>query len=327
MEIWEQHDRIYHYTNHAGLQGILETQTLHATHYQYLNDTSEMLHIAPKLKEVVRPVVRSFFAELAKNPKVAEEIAKDGGLDAAATRDAETIVDKLFQVTFSTSQKAAFFDPFIASFCGHTEDYERENGLLSQWRSYGGDSGYAIVFDTKKLSTLLEEETLKHAYDSGNLGDVVYEGDSEGFKREFQRLVDAITAAVPILMKRGTQSLGELYSAFLTCVPRYKHRGFREEQEIRVVLSPMSASALKRLKEKDPVQFAKVRGKGQKIVKFKDRLVPHIVLFEGLGKALPITKIIVGPHRDKELRLQRLQRYLELRNIDAVAVASRTPLV
>lgn len=198
---------------------------------------------------------------------------------------------------------------------------------MSQWRAYGHDSGYAIVFDTKKLSTLLEEETSKHAYDSGNLGDVIYEGDNEGFTREFQKLIHAIGAAIPIFFARGTQSLGDLYSSFLSSVPRYKYQGFREEQEVGVVLSPMSSNAIKRLGEQDPAQSAKIRGKKQKAVRFKDRLVPYIALFEGLGRSLPITKIIVGPHRDKELRLQRLKRYLELRNIDAEAVASRTPLV
>lgn len=118
MEIWEQHERIYHYTNHGGLQGILETQALHATHYQYLNDASEMFHMAPKLKEVIQPIVRSFFVELARKPKVAEQIAKDGGLDFVATRDADTIVDKLFKVTFATHEKAAFFDPLSRHFAG-----------------------------------------------------------------------------------------------------------------------------------------------------------------------------------------------------------------
>ena len=42
MEIWEKHPEVYHYTSAQGLQGILSSQTLFATHYDYLNDGSEL---------------------------------------------------------------------------------------------------------------------------------------------------------------------------------------------------------------------------------------------------------------------------------------------
>ena len=35
-------DELYHYTGIHGLKGIIESQTLWATHYKYLNDAEEV---------------------------------------------------------------------------------------------------------------------------------------------------------------------------------------------------------------------------------------------------------------------------------------------
>ncbi len=51
-------------------------------------------------------------------------------------------------------------EPYICSFCNHAGDneYERNNGLLSQWRGYGGEGRFALVFDTSGLDRLLSCE-------------------------------------------------------------------------------------------------------------------------------------------------------------------------
>lgn len=41
-EIAKKHPYLYHYTTLEGLKGILETQTLWATHFEFLNDSSEL---------------------------------------------------------------------------------------------------------------------------------------------------------------------------------------------------------------------------------------------------------------------------------------------
>ena len=43
-----------------------------------------------------------------------------------------------------------------------------------------------------------------------------------------------------------------LYLPFITGVSRYKHQGFREEQEVRILMSPLSQLDLDEVKEKDP---------------------------------------------------------------------------
>jgi hypothetical protein len=58
-----------------------------------------------------------------------------------AEHDAVKIIDAMYRVTGDNF--------FVTSFCGrHADDYVNTNGLLSQWRGYGGDQGVMIEFET-----------------------------------------------------------------------------------------------------------------------------------------------------------------------------------
>jgi len=66
----------------------------------------------------------------------------------------------------------------------------------------------------------------------------------------------------------------------------------------------------------------------EKECKFRNKngtQVPYIELFHSLDKRLPIEKIIVGPHQDKELRAAALQ--LMLRNTDIKVTVSDIPYI
>jgi len=106
---------LYHYTTQQGLLGILEKGCIWATHYRYLNDTSEG-HIVSKL----------LFEELAKRSD-----------DEGVISQGETILSEV------TSQ-----DVYVTSFSAH-------GNLLSQWRAYSGESGgYSIGFSPNYLEAI-----------------------------------------------------------------------------------------------------------------------------------------------------------------------------
>jgi hypothetical protein len=52
VDIWEEHDVVYHYTTQSGLKGMLESQTFHATYFAFLNDSQEIYQIRPRLVEI-----------------------------------------------------------------------------------------------------------------------------------------------------------------------------------------------------------------------------------------------------------------------------------
>lgn len=158
-QIWEEHEVLYHYTSENALRSILKSQTLWATHYKFLNDPTEIAQMKNILVKTVTPEIKEIIKALQKTSLAAKrKTRKLGGLNAAAASQSEQIIDLLYQVTFEGGTRGVpFAEPYIVSFCSHDDDrtYTQENGLLSQWRAYGRNSGCAIVFDCKRLTKLL----------------------------------------------------------------------------------------------------------------------------------------------------------------------------
>ena len=67
--------------------------------------------------------------------------------------------------------------------------------------------------------------------------------------------------------------------------------------------------------------------KTEKRVYFRSGFTPYIAAFETVDDPLPITKIIVGPHLDKTIRQEKLERYLEISRLEIEVVCSETPLI
>ncbi len=93
-EVYEAHPEIYHYTTRQGLRGILDTQTLWATHYSTLNDTTEVTHMRGTLVKNLLPHMRDLLEKYRENSfKVKREITKLGGLHKVAKREASGLVE------------------------------------------------------------------------------------------------------------------------------------------------------------------------------------------------------------------------------------------
>jgi hypothetical protein len=318
MEIWEQHDILFHYTTSNGLMGILESNKLHATHYRYLNDLSEILHLAPKLKSIATPSVIGLLKDMAgQNPRLARFAEKHGGVSALAQSEVSKMVDGLYRVSFGIERKDKFLQPYFVCFCHHTKgSYERDHGLLSQWRAYGQDAGFAIVFDVKRLVERLQSEARRYYYSYGGFGDVVYDGDEEAFATEFDEFIHLVSEQFPKLVVAGKPALDKIFGPFASCAARYKHRAFKEEREVRLTLSPLS----KTLAEPNT-------NKVEKTIKFRRDMTPYIAIFEGEQEKLPITKIIVGPHLEKEVRRDKLARFVDIKGLEIEIACSATPLI
>jgi hypothetical protein len=167
--VLSEHAELHHYTTYAAVKGIYETNTLWATHFSDLNDATEVTHLqAPLLEAVVARFVQILDERKAHlsgsqsdfESQLAASLAKPGGAEMVARAAATDIVQALYKFTFENKAAFPFAEPFIASFCSHSSDqaYERENGLLSQWRGYGRDGGFCIVLDTAALAGMLGRE-------------------------------------------------------------------------------------------------------------------------------------------------------------------------
>lgn len=313
----EVYKNLYHYTTWEGLQNILHTQSLWATNYKFLNDYSEVILFSDKLISFILPVAQEGYEKLiAHKPFVEGEIQKEGGLKRNVQRDTAALIDAQYRAIGS--------EIYILSFCGEPEKRSiADNGLLSQWRGYGTGGGAALVFDTEQLEEMLAKEATNYQYNAVMLADLIYSDNEQKFKEELSDEIKALAEIAKRYFDHENYQKGKEidssdgYFPFLRCISRYKHFGFSEEDEVRVV-------ALPALVNEEYIKMAKETGtilKPEKVRKFRfknGQRVPYIELFEMDELKLPIKKIIIGPHKDKEIRKIELRDILSETNIEII---------
>lgn len=310
MKTSEVYNTLFHYTNSKGLLGILRSQSLWATHYKFLNDYSELSLFRTILHHALRLPVKTQFDEIInRNPNVKKLIESDGGINAVIDHDISVTIDTLYNFTAQ--------EIYISSFCGeHPDDqYINDHGLLSQWRGYGDDGGFALVFRTKSIEDMLEIEADCYDYNFGYVTDLIYSDDESRFVSEMvdeiSKLCDYIRKLFEAMKLNDDEApdAGEAALAFLKCIGRYKHRGFKEENEVRILAGPnLHDDEFLTLAENEQVTL-----KPEKVRRMRDGenfQVPYIELFGLWGRDLPIERIIVGPHRDKKRRAASLRTML-----------------
>jgi len=311
-KVSEEYKKLYHYTTWEGLQGILQTQTLWATNYRFLNDYSEIFLIRDKLIDFFVPIEREKWRLLEQHKDAQRFINQNGGLDQVARHDAAIFVDGAYKATGE--------EIYIVSFCGEDKNsYVNSNGLLSQWRGYGTGGGIALLFDTKKLEEIIQKEAERYSY-TVYIADVIYSDDEEKFNMELSSNLTDLAAFHKechhnmILNKQEAPDDTNSYYAFIGCIGRYKHRGFKEENEVRIVCFPV-------IKNEENLRQAKKEGSSLKLKERKYRkkngeLIPYIELFDSTDIVFPIEKIIVGPHKEKDSRASALSVMLKNTNIE-----------
>jgi len=314
-EVSEEYRKLYHYTTWEGLLGILETQTLWATHARFLNDYSEIILFRDKLTDFVIPIVKEEYGKLISQGKVDQrKIDQAGGLDQVVRQDAAVLVDGAYKATGE--------EIYIVSFCGEDKNsYVNNNGLLSQWRGYGVGGGFALLFDTKKLEEIMRKERERYSYIFAYVADVVYSDDEEKFKTELYSDLDNIVIFFQqcihnmVLKKQEAPDGTKACPSFMQCIGQYKHHSFKEENEVRIVCLPMVQNE-KNLRLAKKEGFPLEPEKERKFRTKNGKLIPYIELFNSTDIILPIEKIIVGPHKEKNERASALRAMLRNTNIE-----------
>lgn len=171
---------IYHYTTNLGLIGIVAHRELWASDCQYLNDGAELSYARDL-----------YFAEIEKQGLPPPE---DGEGRPVAGPSLEN------------------FRIFIACFC-------EDGDLLSQWRGYGADQGYALGFGIEPLRALSIGEITPVQYGIANPTDY--------FREELAKSG----------YRSGHPGISEWYASehLLPRLARVKHPGFAEEREWRIL--------------------------------------------------------------------------------------------
>jgi hypothetical protein len=201
-------ERVFHYTDIAGLLGILQSGRLWATNYQYLNDASEVRYAYLLAREVS--------ADVAKNR-------------AALSGRAELFYSQAAAIAPGLYKETYWLCCFSAA----------ENSL-SQWRAYGGKQGFALEFPGD-VTTVPADISGQGTTPGISLLNVVY--DPQVQREYLSTLTDRI---VDLLMDDDLFEGLDLDLAVRAVLPfyrgqierasyRFKHPDFSAEEEWRLV--------------------------------------------------------------------------------------------
>jgi hypothetical protein len=277
---------LFHYTTAAGLLGILSSSSLWATDLHFLNDAQEAIYAREWVTDAVRGM---------KNPVLdPSHFAYGMGEGAVETfaRYQGYVLDALNSTEFGV---------YVACFC-------QSGDLLSQWRGYGTDHGYAIELKTDALTTALDgfstyppaKGLAQVRYGSDAAADVVSQavegvGDFNlnhpGVKAEYKALhLAALLATV-------------------------KHPGFSEEKEWRLFVAFEGSQQATKF---GPVPYERTSFRSTPMA-----IVPYIKV------QLPSDAIVtvrVGPGNSTDVREAGVRRLLKSVGSNATVLRSDVPL-
>jgi hypothetical protein len=327
----ERFPELHHYTTAAGLKGIFTSNTVWATHYADLNDSQEIIHF----KSALRTELTECFTDMLRRKrreslKVDRAINATGGLTASATGIATDLTESFYRSAFEgagqTPPSRTAGAAYIASFCTHSnEPYQRENGLLSQWRGYAVGGGYCLVFDSPKLVQLLLEEWEARPYSYLNINPVHYAMPGVTARSLFPQFFERAEAFIEAALEgqRGDEALADAALQIYRGATLFKHQAFFEEREVRISAIPVTPRFRDAILEAQPdapdrplkqVQSIERAGSARR----------YIELFREVSTPLPVKRVIVGPSSDQ---VQRAETARAICGTNVEVVLSDTPFI
>jgi Protein of unknown function (DUF2971) len=268
--------RLFHYTNAAGLLGIVRDAALWATDPRFLNDEQETMY--------ARGLFHSTLAAM-DNPA----LAPDHPPHSSPAEFGQAFDE--YRARLGRELESPYLSVYVTCFC--------ESGdLLSQWRGYGSDHGYAIEFEASALEPSSEgvqgfrAELVQVNYGPEGAGDAV-SAVMRGVHRDSN------------LGHLGTHAyfMAERVAAMLAAV---KHPGFSEEKEWRLVMA-----------RGDPFGPA---------TRFRTSSMAIIPYIEMPFPREAVVSVRVGPGQHMPLRQQGVERLLRERGWGAKVLPSTVPL-
>lgn len=197
---------LYHYTNTAGLLGILKSQTLWASDAEYLNDAEELKYGRREMLDALR----------AEEKRI---LANGGTIEGSAEGSRASILSSA--VHSLETGTSSYQGPYVVCFCSEWD-------LLSQWRGYAEGHGWALGFDADELAACATSWDKSESA----LQEITY-GPS-GIANAAQRAAQ-MTAPNPV----SHPGVYGDYMAHVVCrreLARIKHPAFAEEKEWRLIV-------------------------------------------------------------------------------------------
>ncbi|WP_322612989.1 DUF2971 domain-containing protein [Dermacoccus abyssi] len=197
-------ETIWHYTTAHGLRVILKSKAFFATATPYLNDSQELTFGKRQIRAAGQVLVDKL------GGKTEDDDRPAGGWNLWATLNSPP-----------SSQEDE--DPWEVP-STYTTSFSSEGDMLSQWRAYGGERGFAIGVDLRKFESSIPSHL------SPKISGVRYGMAGQNLLTEEmeKRLVT----------HKGSRDLdANGISELLEFLAQIKHPAFKEEKEVRLQVS------------------------------------------------------------------------------------------
>lgn len=231
-------DALFHYTTAAGLIGILTSGQIWSTAYYCTNDESELT----TGQGVLRPLFYQEAHRLREAGDRRVQIFANRGVDIDYYADQ-------FEKAISGSA-LSHLCTYITCFFRPSAKEDFLHGLLSQWRAYGSDGGYALHFNRSKMQEALDSfgdgesieydlQDIRYSPDNSLKEDVL--GHKGAFLAAFHEYLDDL--AEPLTFEsRGRRNpiyglIGGPLEAYLSYISHTKNLHFAEERETRLSIT------------------------------------------------------------------------------------------
>lgn len=293
-------DALFHYTTADGLIGIFQNKELWNTAYYCANDESELI----TGKGILTPLFKKKSYELKKENDPRVNIFRQRGTDILDFAD--NFEQQIIALALSS------LSAYITCFCKPNREEDFHHGLLSQWRGYGVDGGYALQFSRKKLLRAIEaiNKENKLIYE---LQDVYYSTDNplktevlkkeDAFVNAYLSQLDEITKPLSELFNRKTMPnpiakfIGSPLESLLDYLVQTKNKHFSEENECRLSLIQLAQPCDDCL----PVSYFNRSG----------LLVPYTKTPEDLKILDCVEWIVIGPGPRLEARMKSVTQLVK----------------
>lgn len=276
-----------HYTSRAGLEGILDTETLWATNFLELNDNSEFFFAWEALQRNAAAYLKA---------RIPDDLKQGGdAVDATLARLTAEV-----RTSFASSAPNSGH-LYITSFARAGNEDQERRGILTLWDRYTKFEGYCLQFPRRAIEHALELELMKGSYSWAGLAEVTYGLDET--TSEFRTLSTQLGEQWLLLAARATRDSrispdyqnhwpeSLLVRKIMDFCARHKDPCFEDEREIRIFLYPADRAEARVFTGIAGVKKVQTTPSGKRILAVGEFWRPGIIP----------SRIIVGPKADPRI--------------------------